>query len=96
MKFNVVKFCTNLTKFFYKLRTSAKGEGGRGMSNADKCGQGGPKNGHFVRTSFMDDPKVEFPPPYPVVHVELALYDPSRTWYMLNLHCMIPHARGTC
>ena len=41
MKFNVVKFCTNLTKFFYKLRTSAKGEGGRGMSNADKCGQGG-------------------------------------------------------
>ena len=36
-----MKFCTNLTKFFYKLRTSAKGEGGRGMSNADKCGQGG-------------------------------------------------------
>ena len=58
MKFNVVKFCTNLTKFFYKLRTSAKGEGGgvcQMRTNADR-GEGGPKNGHFVRTSFMDDP----------------------------------------
>ena len=29
------------------------------MSNADKCGQGegGQKKGHFVQTSFMDDPK---------------------------------------
>ena len=52
MKFNVVKFCTNLTKFFYKLRTSAKGEGGRGMSNADKCGQGG---GGSKKWSFCAD-----------------------------------------
>src|SRR6218665_3970056 len=31
---------------------------GRGWSNADTCGQGegGMKMGHFLRTSFMDDP----------------------------------------
>src|SRR6218665_305504 len=29
---------------------------GRGWSNADTCGQGCMKRGHFLRTSFMDDP----------------------------------------
>ena len=32
-------------------------KGGRGWSNADR-GERGMKRGHFLRTSFMDDPKV--------------------------------------
>src|SRR6218665_1259158 len=31
----------------------------RGWSNADTYGQGGIKMGHFLRTSFMHDPKGE-------------------------------------
>ena len=60
MKFNVVKFCTNLTKFFYKLRTSAKGEGEKYV----KCGQmrTGGEGGGSKKWSFCADVLYGRPP----------------------------------
>ena len=73
MKFNVVKFCTNLTKFFYKLRTSAKGEG------YVKCGQmrtGGSKKWSFCADVLYGRPLNKKDGDESVAHPGERLSDP--------------------